>query len=323
MGPRRSTVGATWAFALGVLVLALGGRLATSERVDVARDDSEVAFDASVVTGAVTTTPGAPADPASTVDPTASDPSVSDPAAVDSAPVPTQPATTTTLATLPRRLVIVGDSQAHSLAINLPDGIESTFTVTDGSVEGCGVLTDGTIRSQRTSFRRSLTDCSGFADEWAQAAASGGAEVALVVLGAWEVFDVEVDGALVPFASAQADQRILDGLQAGIDALRAQGTHVALLEIACMRPQDVEGAGVPALPERGDDARIAHLNALLLQAVERNPEGVSFVSGPTAWCNDESISSNLGYRWDGVHVYKPGAKLIMETIAPALVSIPV
>ena len=44
--------------------------------------------------------------------------------------------------------------------------------------------------------------------------------------------------------------------------------------------------------------------------------------GPTAWCNDEAIATDLGHRWDGVHVYKPGAKLIYETIAPALLEIP-
>ena len=35
-----------------------------------------------------------------------------------------------------------------------------------------------------------------------------------------------------------------------------------------MRPIDVEGAGVPALPERGDDARIAHLNDLLVEVAD-------------------------------------------------------
>jgi lysophospholipase L1-like esterase len=89
-----------------------------------------------------------------------------------------------------------------------------------------------------------------------------------------------------------------------------------------MRPKDVKGAGVPALPERADDARVAHLNQLLQQVAATDPVNVSFVKGPTEWCNDPAISTNLGYRWDGVHVYKPGAKLIYETIAPALLAIP-
>ena len=54
-------------------------------------------------------------------------------------------ATPTTTAVLPRRLVVVGDSQAHALAINLPDGIGSTFAISDGSVEGCGVYDTGTV----------------------------------------------------------------------------------------------------------------------------------------------------------------------------------
>ena len=54
----------------------------------------------------------------------------------------------------------------------------------------------------------------------------------------------------------------------------------------------------------------------------RRSGNVTFVAGPAAWCNDETIATDLGHRWDGVHVYKPGAKLIYETIAPALLEIP-
>ena len=222
----------------------------------------------------------------------------------------------------PARMVIVGDSQAHSLAINLPSGIEGAFTITDGSVEGCSVYDDGKVRSSRNGFSRSFADCGGWADKWGRAATNGDAQLALVVLGAWDVFDVEVDGQMIPFNTAAADQRFTDNLNIGVAALRAAGTKVALLEVPCMRPKDVSGAGVPALPERGDDARIAHLNELLRQVAAADPTNVIFVAGPAAWCNDEAISTDLGYRWDGVHVYKPGAKLIYETIAPALLAIP-
>ena len=137
------------------------------------------------------------------------------------------------------------------------------------------------------------------------------------MLGAWDVFDVEVDGQMITFNTPAADQRFIDSLGLGVAALRAAGAKVALLEVPCMRPKDVKGAGVPALPERGDDARVAHLNHLLRQVAAADPTNVLFVSGPPEWCNDPAISSDLGYRWDGVHVYKPGAKLIYEAIAPA------
>jgi hypothetical protein len=222
----------------------------------------------------------------------------------------------------PARMVIVGDSQAHALAINLPTGIDSAFTISDGSVEGCSVYDDGKVRSARASFTRSFADCGGWADKWGSAASKATAQIALVVLGAWDVFDVDVGGQLIAFNTPAADQRFVDNLGSGVAALRAAGSKVALLEVPCMRPKDVKGAGVPALPERGDDARVAHLNDLLRQVAAADPANVTFVSGPTQWCNDPAVSTGLGYRWDGVHVYKPGAKLIYETIAPALLSIP-
>ncbi len=239
---------------------------------------------------------------------------VSEPSAPASPPV--------TAPVLPRRVVVVGDSMAHSLAINLPDGIESTFDIADGSVDGCSVYDDGDVKSERRRFARSFANCEGWADRWLDAAVDSKAQVALVVTGAWDVFDVEVDGVPIPFASAEGDARFLAGLQQGIDALTAAGVHVALLEVACMRPADVKGAGVPALPERGDDDRVAHLNDLLRQVAVDHPETVTFVSGPAQWCSDEEIATDLGYRWDGVHVYVPGANLIYVTIAQSLLDIP-
>ncbi len=226
----------------------------------------------------------------------------------------------TTAPVLPRRVAIVGDSQAHSLAVNLPDGIESTFDVVRGAVDGCSVYDSGNVVSTRNGFRNSFSICEGWEQEWAEAAA--GADVALVVLGAWDVFDLQIDGTTYPFASAQADDLFRRQLGLGIDAMSSVGAQVALLEVPCMRPQDVEGAGVPALPERGDDERVAHVNELLRAVAAADPDRVTFVEGPDEWCADEAISSDLGYRWDGVHVYKPGANLIYTTIAPALLAIP-
>jgi len=269
------------------------------------------------------------------IDPTAADPAAAAAPGVTATNVPLVPApaalpTTTivpsaptTLPVLPRKVVVVGDSQAHSLAVNLPEGIASTFTITDGSVEGCGVYDEGTVVSTRTTFHRSFGDCVGWAQKWGSAASSSSADVALVVVGAWDVFDLKLADHTIAFNTPEGDAYYLAHLQQGVDALKAAGTKVALLEVACMRPQDVKGAGVPALPERGNDNRTSHINTLLRQAAAADPTDVTFVAGPAAWCADPAISTNLGYRWDGVHVYKPGANLIYETIAPALLQIPV
>jgi hypothetical protein len=85
----------------------------------------------------------------------------------------------------------------------------------------------------------------------------------------------------------------------------------------------VKGAGVPALPERRDDLRVAHLNELLKKAAEANQATTTFVKGPPQYCNDPAIAENLAYRWDGVHAYKPGANLTMQAITTQLFAIPV
>jgi len=232
--------------------------------------------------------------------------------------------TSTTIAKLPRKMVIVGDSQAHALAINKPSGMEKTFVIADGSIDGCGVYDRGVgVGGTNGNFRRNFANCVGFEKSWAKSAEKARADVALVVVGAWEVLDLKINGFTFAVNTSPADTIFRTQMKRGIDALRATGATVALLEVACMRPVDSKGGPVPALPQRGDDTRTSHLNDLLREIAAPEDDGVFFVSGPTEWCTDPTISTSLSYRWDGVHAYKPGAKLIFETIANSLLKLPV
>ena len=237
---------------------------------------------------------------------------------------PASSTTSTTIAQLPRKLVIVGDSQAHALAINKPSGIEKTFAITDGSIDGCGVYDRGVgVGGTSGNFRRNFANCVGFEKSWAKSATKAKADVALVVIGAWEVLDLKINSFTFAMNTSPADTIFRTQMKRGIDALRATGATVALLEVACMRPVDSKGGPVPALPQRGDDMRTGHLNDLLREIAAPEDDGVFFVSGPKEWCSDPKISTSLSYRWDGVHAYKPGAKLIFETIANSILQLPV
>ena len=247
------------------------------------------------------------------------------PTTVASAPsLPAASTTTTTIAKLPRKLVIVGDSQAHSLAVNKPSGMEKTFVVADGSIDGCGIYDRGVgVGGTNGNFRRNFANCVGFEKSWAKSATKAKADVALVVLGAWEVLDLKINSFTFAFDTLPADTMFRTQMKRGIDALRATGVTVALLEVACMRPVDSSGGPVPALPQRGDDTRTRHLNDLMREIAAPENDGVFFVSGPMEWCSDPKISTSLSYRWDGVHAYKPGAKLVFETIANSILQLPV
>jgi len=304
-----ATVAAVW--LIGSMTYFFGSATAV---YDAAVDTGEnLEFDAGAL-AASDTTPGSSPEstPVSTPDST--------PDSIE--PTESTTPTSTTQPTLPRKLVIVGDSTAHALTINLPDGLETTFVVGDGAISGCSVYSGGTAVSS-IGYTRSFGGCGDWVQKWVSSAQEVSAEVALVVIGAWDVFDVKLGNDTLPFDSDQVDQRFLDGLQQGIDALSAIGVKVALLEVPCMRPQDVKGQGTPPLPERADDTRVAHVNDLLREAAAANPATTTFVTGPQEYCTDPEIASSLAYRWDGVHSYKPGAKLTIEAIAAKLLSIPV
>jgi peptidoglycan/LPS O-acetylase OafA/YrhL/lysophospholipase L1-like esterase len=247
-------------------------------------------------------------------------------------PSTTKPATTettvattrTTLPKLPRRVVIVGDSQAHSLYVNRPSGIEKTFQLANGALDGCGVFERGVgIGGKTGGFRRDFGNCEGFDKKWAASATKAKAEVALVVLGAWEVLDLRIGNVVYNLGTDSTDALFTRQLSRGVQALRKTGASVALLEVPCMRPIESSGGPVPPLPQRRDDARTGHLNELLREFAAPENDGVYFVEGPKEWCTNMKISTSASYRWDGVHVYKPGAKLIFESVASALLQIPV
>ena len=205
--------------------------------------------------------------------------------------------------------------------LNAPDGIDDTFAITDGSIEGCSVYAAGSTRSSNAALDHSFVGCDRWEHEWADAASKGAAKVALVVLGAWDVFDLEDgDGNDLTFGTPAWDDYVAGQVRSGIAALVAAGvSQVGLLEVPCMRPVPAEG--VPAYPERADDDRVAHLNALWHEIADADPGTVTFVDGPTEWCHDPAVATDLAYRWDGVHVWKPGSNLIFETIAPDLLAL--
>ena len=326
----------TW-IGIGAVTIALAATTATVAQLaradpvyDAARDtEASEVFDLGATMASTTATvapaPQAAAQlaPFTPPQPSADTSTTRVPAAsttASSTTVPPPPAPPVTLASLPRRMVIVGDSTAHSMAVNLPAGLSDYFRIEDGSIDGCSVYSDG-VAVSGASFRRPFDGCSGWERRWLKDAQRIDAEVALVVIGAWDVLDVRVGDQTLAFASQQFDDRFSAGLQSGIDILTAAGVHVALLEIPCMRPREAKGAGTPPLPERGDDVRVGHLNQLLRNLAAINPTSTTFINGPPEYCKDDVIATDSKYRWDGVHASGKGVNLTFAAIALPLLQI--
>jgi hypothetical protein len=162
--------------------------------------------------------------------------------------------------------------------------------------------------------------CPNWLSEWRDDAQRAKADIALVVLGAWEVLDVKTtDGTLV-FATPEWDATFLALLRSGLAAIRESGAQIALAELPCYRPHTTNPRPPGWWPERGEDDRVRHVNELLRQVAD----GVHIftVAPATAFCADPTIGDNRTYRYDGVHYLQPGAKLYFDAIIPALVYLP-
>ena len=88
--------------------------------------------------------------------------------------------------------------------------------VVNGSVDGCSVYDSGSVRSS-VRFGNNFAICDGWQDDWAYAAK--GADVALVVIGAWDVFDLQQDDGTYVFGTPEWDALFTANLNEGLDAM--------------------------------------------------------------------------------------------------------
>jgi hypothetical protein len=188
----------------------------------------------------------------------------------------------------------------------------------NGGVEGCGLEDSGSM-STTAHYRRTFTECRGWDAKWGAAARANRAQVALVVLGAWDVFDLHLPTGDAPFFSAAHDAYLTSQLERGIAQLKAAGAQVALMQVPCYRP--IDAGGLIRLPERGDDARTRHLSVLFQRAARRDPQHVFFVHTASDFCTNPAIGSGIAYRWDGVHYLRPGASLVFSAVASQLLRV--
>lgn len=222
----------------------------------------------------------------------------------------------------PPTVAFVGDSQGMTLMLNKPSNLGEYLNAIDDTTEGCGFL-GGDIAS-RDGERRDLdADCGGSGAKWASRIARQHPDIVVVMIGGWDEFDETVGGATMPFGSAAWDAYYTSRLAAAVAGLRATGIpRVDLALLPCYRPVAEPGSGY--WPERGDDDRTRHVNALLTAYAQSQPPTgrgtVQTLAPPAAFCADPGIAKNRDYRWDGTHYYKPGSALYFRSAIPQLLA---
>jgi len=220
----------------------------------------------------------------------------------------------------PVKVAIFGDSQATALFATRPREVSKYLQLTDQSISACGIMR-GRVMSRSGERFDLIGACPNWRSAWRADALRAKPDIALVVLGAWDVFDVKgEDGTTLVFATAGWDATFLGLLRDGVTAIRESGAQVALAELPCYRPRTTNPRPPGWWPERGEDERIRHVNDLLRQVADG--VHVFTVTPATAFCADQVIGDNRRYRYDGVHYLQPGAKVYFEAIIPQLLTLP-
>jgi hypothetical protein len=214
-------------------------------------------------------------------------------------------------------VAIFGDSQGRALFTNRPADIGKFLTLTDNSINACGIL-PGKVRSRSGEGFDLVKSCPRWPSEWEKDAMRVKPEIALVLIGAWDVFDLTTQTGKLVFASPEWDAMFTSTLTAAVASLRRSGAVVALSLLPCYSPVRVTG-GAGYWPERGDADRTRHVNTLLKAATG---PGVHAVEPPGEFCSDPATSSNRKYRWDGIHYLKAGSAFYFGAVVPQLLALP-
>jgi hypothetical protein len=171
----------------------------------------------------------------------------------------------------PLRVFLAGDSMALTLFGGLQvTGAPQRVTVTGGTrYLGCALepYTDGIFLSTGLYPTSQLGGCPDWADEWRREVTQDRPNVAVLLIGVWDMYDSEINGRRIVYGSRESDQRLSALLDEAIRTLGSSGAKVVLLtepyDSPVLDPSDI-GWG------RFDPHRVDHWNWLLRRAVNRH-----------------------------------------------------
>ncbi len=217
-----------------------------------------------------------------------------------------------------------GDSTALVNGLALSTWAETTFADTGEAtlvpVEGwaqlgCGLVDDG-VRRQAGRWVEAPEECHEWWDGWAAAAAGSSPQVAVVMLGAWDVLDLRPAG--FDEEAAVGDPRIDDLLRRRIDrGIDALAPHTDLVVFALSPPVEigrVDGRSPDRARPENDPARMRRFNELVQEAADDRPD-VATVD-LAAWVADQGDDREL--RPDGVHLDEEAARDAAAWMGPEL-----
>jgi peptidoglycan/LPS O-acetylase OafA/YrhL len=222
------------------------------------------------------------------------------------------------------RAFIGGDSVALSLVVNVSPEMQADAGVrfVDASELGCGVararnLVDGQPMPQAAACRR-------WPENWRDALRDFRVDVAVVFVGAWEVFDKYDDGGRVlQVGTAAYEAYLQQELDFAVRTLTGQGVgRILITNVPCFRVRDTGLNGEAGA--RNDPFRGVWVNEVLGRFADRHADVVSLLDLRGFLCRGQDGEEyvdrldGVRVRGDGVHFTQAGAELVWDWLAPRI-----
>ncbi len=215
------------------------------------------------------------------------------------------------------RVLVAGDSVAFTLAFwGLSDAQSDTVWLGTSAILGCGIargvlVSNGVRRPQPAA-------CARWPEHYAAQVASHDPDVAVLLVGAWDVYDRVVDGRTVAFGSARMERLLRHDLDDARRVLTRDGAHLLLLTTPCY-PTESQELGIWGEKERTEPWRVDWLNRALDRYAADHASEVTVADLHREVCPGARYARTIDgteVRSDGLHFAKDGTRRVWDWLAP-------
>jgi len=218
------------------------------------------------------------------------------------------------------RVVVLGDSVAFSLGYHFKAAMAPGVKTKTAALIGCGVVRGAHIINGRVSVPNPR--CEQWPARWTEAVDSFDPDVALVMVGAWEVYDRKVDGRTLEVGTPEYESYLDSEMEIALGIAASRGAPVALLNVPCYQQPNLALGEPPS--ERNDPARVAWVNQVFQRIVARHPQRLRLIDLGGFLCpggHDADKIDGVKVRTDGVHFTPEGAGVVWRWLGPQLVDL--
>ncbi len=215
------------------------------------------------------------------------------------------------------KVLITGDSVAFTLGFGFsPETVDPTLSVGVTAILGCGVVPGQPYvggHPHPLSFRH----CDGWEQIWRQGMNDSRPDVVVMLLGAWEVLDREVDGRLLRVGTPEYASYLEAQLTTAFDIVTANKTPVVLLTAPCYRETEARLGGPDS--DRNDPVRGEWFNTIMLGVARRYGSLVKPIDFGAYLCpggEPREQINGVTMRYDGVHFTSEGGAEVWRWLAP-------